>query len=42
MGQFEILADLADTRNQALRFVQNSLCCNMDMIIFDLHGYGGR
>ena len=22
-------------------FVQNSLCCNIGMIIFDLHGYGG-
>ena len=23
-------------------FVQNSLCCNMGMIIFDLQGYRGR
>ena len=22
-------------------FVQNSLCCDMYMIILDLHGYGG-
>ena len=22
-------------------FVQNSLCCDMGLIIFDLHGYGG-
>ena len=22
-------------------FVQNYLCCDMGMIIFDLHGYGG-
>ena len=22
-------------------FVENSLCCDMGTIIFDLHGYGG-
>ena len=28
-------------RPDLLNFVQNSLCCNMGMIIFDLQGYAG-